>query len=228
MFKKIVASAIVLSSIVSYSVTNADTYKEISCSTDKVFSENSCDQCFEGWEKSENSTVGWLSDIWSNTTWVDSVMYPELQEADLPKMIGLNGSEWTEDKVQDKFWQFTDEVKALESKEHAGYLLKKDKSVEWIRSTEGSSYVLSKTSSTKGENVGLLVYTIKTNPVLENGEVSTDEKSHKECVLFKGWDKPTPPPEKPKELPKTWPEHFFILLIIAMLVAFGVLRFKKG
>ena len=50
MFKKIVASAIVLSSIVSYSVTNADTYKEISCSTDKVFSENSCDQCFEGWE----------------------------------------------------------------------------------------------------------------------------------------------------------------------------------
>ena len=53
MFKKIVASAIVLSSIVSYSVTNADTYKEISCSTDKVFSENSCDQCFEGWEKSE-------------------------------------------------------------------------------------------------------------------------------------------------------------------------------
>ena len=77
MFKKIVASAIVLSSIVSYSVTNADTYKEISCSTDKVFSENSCDQCFEGWEKSENSTVGWLSDIWSNTTWVDSVMYPK-------------------------------------------------------------------------------------------------------------------------------------------------------
>ena len=52
-------------------------------------------------------------------------MYPELQEAELPKMIGLNGSEWTEDKVQDKFWQFTDEVKALESKEHAGYLLKR-------------------------------------------------------------------------------------------------------
>jgi hypothetical protein len=49
MFRKVVASSVVLASLVSgVSNTFADTYEEISCSTDPVFAENSCNQCFNG------------------------------------------------------------------------------------------------------------------------------------------------------------------------------------
>lgn len=231
MLKKVAISSILLASLANVAYVNADNYEEISCSTDAVFSENSCNQCFDGWSKSIDSTVGGLSDIWRNQTWVSTVMFEELQE--MPVMKGLNGAEWTEDKVSDKFWELTPEVKALMDQKQQGYVLAAWKEVNWIKSTEGSSYVLTKNDAPKWQNNWLLVYSIKVNPILESWEVSTEDSVHKECVLFKSWDAPvseTPvtKTEKPKQLPKTWPEQFFLLLLLAMFLAFGILRFKKG
>lgn len=228
MFKKVLASSVLIASLVNASLVSADTYNEIACSTDKAFSENSCNQCFEGGSKSENSTVWGLSDLWVNDTWVDRVMYEELQ--DMPKMISLNpAASWLEDKKEDSFWKFTEDVKKLYNESHQGYILKSWQKVNWLESTEGSSFLLEKNTAANWENIGLLVYTIKTSPILENWEVWTDETAHKECVLFKSWDTPVPVKnEKPKTLPKTWPEQFFLLLLLAMFLAFGILRFKKG
>lgn len=229
MLKKVAVSSILLASLANVAYVNADTYEEISCSTDAVFSENSCNQCFDGGSKSIDSTAGGLSDIWRNQTGVSAVMFEELQE--MPVMKGLNGAEWSEDKVSDKFWELTPELKALMDQKQQGYVLPANQEVTWIKSTEGSSYVLTKNDAPKGQNNGLLVYSIKVNPILENGEVSTEDSVHKECVLFKSWDAPATPvnkTEKPKQLPKTWPEQFFLLLLLAMFLAFGILRFKKG
>lgn len=231
MFKKVVVSSILLASIANISMVSADQVKEISCSTDAVFSEYSCNQCFDWWEKWEGSTVGWLSDLWVNSTGVNQIMFKELnfEKWDLPKMISLNKSSWVEDKVADSFWKPTDDLEKTFDKEANGYLLKPGQSVNWIESTEWSSYVLEKNAAEKWANVGLLVYSISVNPVLENGEVSTDQETHKECVLYKSGNTPViPKTEKPKELPKTWPEQFFLLLLLAMFLAFGILRFKKG
>lgn len=227
MFKKIVACSVMLSCFAVNSVVNADTYTEISCNTDPVFAQNSCQQCFDGWVKWKDSTVGGLSDLWVNDAGIARVMYEDIQE--MPNMVALNGAEWSEDKVDDKFWKLTDEVKALFNKDHQWFLLDAWKSVNWIETTEWSSYLLAKNPAEKWANIWLLVYTITTNPILENWEVSTDTNVHKECVLFKSGDAPVVPTKgKPKELPKTWPEQFLLLLILAMFLAFGILRFKKS
>lgn len=226
MFKRVVASSVLLASLASISVVNADLYEEISCSTDAVFGENSCNQCFDGWVKAENSTVWGLSDLWINEAGVDRIAYKETQT--MPEMKSLNGAVWSEDKVADAFWKYTSDFDKLLDNEHQGYILKPGQQVTWIESTEGSSYVLSKNTAPKWENVGLLVYTLKSSPILENGELTTDEESHRECVLFKSGDTPAPVIDKPKQLPKTGPEQFFLLLLLAMFLAFGILRFKKS
>lgn len=232
MFKKVVATSVALASLLSVSVVSADKYEEIACSTDAIFSENSCNQCFDGWIKWEGDTAGQLVDLWVNNTGVDQVMYKELnfQKENLPKMISLNGASWVEDKVANDFWKPTDALNALFDSNSQGFLLKAGQSVNWIETTEGSSYHLEKNTADKWANIGLLVYSLNVSPVLETWELSTDTSTHKECVLFKSGAKsvtPTPK-QKPKELPKTWPEHFILLLLLAMFLAFGILRFKKG
>jgi len=49
--KKVLLSSIVLLALVT-STASAE-YKEVSCSTDSVFAENSCTQCFDGWTKND-------------------------------------------------------------------------------------------------------------------------------------------------------------------------------
>lgn len=227
MFKKAVMSSILLTSLFSSYIVNADTYQEVSCSTDSVFGQNGCKQCFDGWVKAKDSTVGGLSDDWINDTKLDKLMFEEIQT--MPEMRGLNGATWTEDKVADKFWEYTTDLKALYDEKQKGYVLKPGWKVTWLKSTEGSSYLLTNNPVEKWQNVGLLVYSIASAPILESGEVSTEESTHKECVLFKSGDAPVVPiKEKPKELPKTWPEQFILLLILAMFLAFGILRFKRS
>lgn len=232
MFRKVVASSVVLASLVSgASNTFADTYEEISCSTDPVFAENSCNQCFNGWEKAQNSTVGWLSDLWVNSTSAGQILFKEVNDingAGAPVMKALNGAVWNKDSAEDNFWRYTDAVEKLYDSKQEGYILKAGQKVDWIESTTGSSYELTNNPVAAGQNNGLLIYSLIVNPILENGEVATDTETHKECVLFKSADKPVTPVNKPKELPKTWPEQFFLLLLIAMFLAFGVLRFKNS
>lgn len=230
MLKKVVASSILMASLVSANYVNADTYEEISCSTDAVFAENSCNQCFDWWVKSENSPIGWFNDIWKNETGLPVFLFAELNE-DPISMKGLNWAEWEENKIADKLWELTPDLKKLRDDKDLGYVLPAGQQVNWLQATEGSSYLLKKNPVEKWQNNGLLVYTIKVNPILENGETQTNDVEHRECVLFKSWDAPVTPPtpnEKPKKLPKTWPGQFFLLLLLAMFLAFGILRFKKG
>jgi hypothetical protein len=81
----------------------------------------------------------------------------------------------------------------------------------------------------------MLIYSIVSHNILEDGEVSMDDSSeHLECVLFKSWEQVEEEPEQevvvpetPQELPPTWPSDYLLLLAFAMLFSFWILWFRK-
>lgn len=201
--------------------------KEIECSIDPVFAENSCNQCFDWGVKGEGAFIGLLSDEWINESENNKILYTEQQEN--PELINLStwDVEWTQDPSSEDFWEYTDDFKALLDDEQAGYVISPKSSVSWIQSKLGYAYKLERNDANENENIGLLVYPLLAHTVLEDGEITMDNSVHKECVLYKSWNAGEEP-ETPTELPETGPAEFFLLFILAMVLAFGVLRFRNS
>jgi hypothetical protein len=75
--------------------------------------------------------------------------------------------------------------------------------------------------------------------ILESGEIAMNDVSHKECVLYKAWqtvvtpvveepvveEVPEPQPEEMTQV-QTWPELYFLVLMMSFLLAFGVMNRK--
>ena len=216
-------------------------YDEVSCSTQGVFSENSCDQCFDGGTVWIGQNIGLLTDDWINDSGVKKIMYKEEQE--MPQMMNLGGSSWSQTPSSDDFWEYTTELNALYSETEDGYVLDNGDSAVWLKSKLGYAYTLDSTSAAGGENVGLLVYTLATHDILEDGDITVDSDEHRECVAFtSGAAAPAPttidktPTETvtvpgkvvtvPKELPETGAEHI-ILLLAALILGFGFFFLKQ-
>ena len=213
----------------------------VSCDSDPVFSENSCNQCFNGGTAAEGDNKGFLTDIWKNNSDASQVVYKEEQV--MPKMIPLSGASWTEIKASDSvdFWQYTPEFEALYSDSDEGYVLEAGKSVTWIESTLGSAYQLTSSSATAGQNVGIIAYDIGVHNILAGGEPAIETDTYRECVLIKSWvstpavtpsepwvSAPSTPaaPGEPTTLPETGPEHIFLALA-ALLLGFGFFYFQR-
>ncbi|NVP17780.1 hypothetical protein HUU51_03615 [Candidatus Gracilibacteria bacterium] len=227
MVKKLLASSVAIALISSISTVSAAT-TEIECSTDSVFAEYSCNQCFDGGEKSTGSFIGLLTDIWSNNSANDKIMYKEQQE--MPEMVNLNTSkvEWSQTPDSKDFWEYTPEFEALFSTEQDGYVLKAGQSVTWLKSKLSYAFKLDRNDAVKGENIGLLVYPVLSHTLLDNGELGMSNTPHNECVLFKSAAGQSPVVETPKTLPQTGPAEFFLLMILAMILGFGIVRFKNS
>lgn len=227
MSKKLLVSSMVAVSLLGFNSVNAG-YEEIECSTDSVFSEYSCSQCFNWGEKGQDSYIGLLEDLWKNNSWLDQLMYKELQS--FPEMVNLNTSkvEWKQTPSAEGFWEYTEELNSLHDSDKAGYVLKAWKEVVWVKSKLGSAYHLAKNEAAKWENIWMIVFPITSYNIMKDWEVSSDSEVHKECVLIKSGNKKEVVKEKPKTLPKTGPEQFLLLLVLAMVLAFGVLRFRKS
>lgn len=213
--KKLLLSSLVSSLVIVSGVSAA--YDEVACSTDAVFGANSCDQCFTWGEKWMWANIGLMSDKWVNTSDMSQLLFKD--EQDDPEMLPLNGAVWNQVPRAEGFWEFTENMEALKDDVEWGYVLWAKESVDWIQSSLGSAYNLVENTAPKGSNIGLLVYPIVTHLMLDNDELS-DGQTYKECVLFTSAS-----PTKP-ELPQTWPESI-LLLIIAMLLGFGLLKITK-
>lgn len=202
-------------------------YEEVECSTDAVFNENSCNQCFKWWSKVQWDNLGLLSDVWSNVTDVSKILYKE-EQVD-PKMINLdsNNVNWIQSPKSDGFWKYTDEFNALYSDVEEGYVLPAGKSVTWIKTALSSVFKLDKNTAAKWSNIWLLVYPISTHNILKDGEITIDNSEHNECVLFTSGDASKElVPVTPKKLPQTGPAEYTLLLILSMILGFGILKFK--
>ncbi len=204
-------------------------YEELDCSSDPVFSENSCNQCFNWWAKMQGDHLGLLSDLWINATDVSKILYKE-EQVD-PTMIALDSENvsWTMTPNEEWFWQYTEEFNALYSEEEEWYVLESWKSVNWIKSSLSSAFKLEKNTAKAGANIGLLVYPISTHNILADWEITIDNAEHRECVLFKSaesanWVVETE--EKPQSLPQTWPAEYIVLAFIAMVFWFIILQFR--
>ena len=215
--KKVLLSTIALLAITGVSSTSA-AYSEVSCGSDEVFAAYSCIQCFDWWEKAENTNLGLLTDVWSNTTSKDMYMLKAENElTDSVRMFSLNDAAWSYEPSQDGFWEYTENLETINNDE-GFYTLESWESVDWIQSKMGYSIKLNKSSS-EGENIGLLKYTLNVH-LDEGGFPATDTTSHTECVLFKSaWGETPVTPEEPKELPKTGPQEVLLLLLSLLLAA---------
>jgi hypothetical protein len=221
MVKKLLVSV----SLFVMTVPSFAAYSEIDCSTDPVFSENSCNQCFDWWAKAQWDNLGLLSDLWSNTTDVQKIVYKE-EQVD-PEMVSLDSSNvsWVQIPGSDGFWEYTDEFNALYSDVEEWYVLDAWKSVNWLKSKLSYAYKLEKNTAPEWSNIGLLIYPITTHNILEDGEITIDNTEHNECVLFKSWE-PTKEVIVTKKLPETGPAEFMLLIIVAMILGFGILKFR--
>ena len=221
--RKVLLSSIIALALVS---TASAGYSEVSCSTDSVFTENSCTQCFDGGVKAKWANLSLLTDIWSNDT--SKVMYMlkwENSLSDSVRMLSLNGAAWSYEPTKGNFWEYTEGLEKL-SHDEGFYTLNAWKSVDWIQSKFWYSIKLNK-SPTKGQNSWLLKYTLNVH-VDDNGTPAEATVSHSECVLFKSAaasvtpektpKKGTSKKETPKKLPQTWPQEV-LLLLLALLLA---------
>ncbi len=217
-------------SLLTIATPSFSAYEEIECSTNPVFSENSCNQCFDWGSRMQGDNLGLLTDLWVNPTNIDKILYKEEQQD--PYMVNLNKEnvKWIQTPSSDKFWEYTDEFNSLYSEDDFGYILKSWKSVTWLKSSLSSAYNLEKNTAKSGENIGMLIYPIISHNILADGEVSmNDSNKHLECVLFKSWEaakESVVPPAEVKVLPKTWPGEFMILLIISIILGFSILKFR--
>lgn len=225
MFKKLLVTV----SLLVVATPSFAAYEEIECSTDPVFSENSCNQCFKWWAKVEWNNLWLLSDLWMNVTDVSKILYKE-EQID-PEMINLdsNNVNWIQSPNADEFWTYTDEFNALYSDLEEGYVLPAWESVTWIKTALSSVFTLEKNTAPKWSNIWLLVYPISTHNILEDGEITIDNSEHKECVLFKSGEASAEVvPVTPKKLPQTGPAEYILLLILSMILGFGILKFKAN
>lgn len=221
MFKKI----LVISSLALIASPSFAAYEEIECSVDTVFTENSCNQCFDWGKKVQWDNLGLLSDLWSNVSDVAKILYKE-EQVD-PEMINLDSTNvsWSQTTTEG-FWEYTDEFNALYSDTEEWYVLNAWNNVTWIKSWLASAYTLDKNTAPDDSNIGLLVYPISTHNILADGEITIDNTEHKECVLFKSGEASEVVVEEPKKLPETGPAEYMLLAILAMILGFGFLQFK--
>jgi len=218
---------LVLISLLAIATPSFAAYEEIECSTDTVFSENSCNQCFDWGTKVQWGYLGLLSDLWMNVTDIQKIVYTE-EQVD-PEMINLDSSNvsWTQTPSSENFWEYTDEFEALYSETEEGYILDAGESVNWIKSAWSNAYQLAKNTASEWSNIGLLVYPISTHNILEDGEITINNSEHRECVLFKSWEASEEEvPEEPKKLPETGPAEFILLLVAAMLLGLWIMKFR--
>jgi len=235
-----IRSILTVVSVVALSILSANAYTEVKCSSDAIFAANSCsntDQCFTDRSRWEGSHLGELKDEWINASTADKLLFKEQQT--MPKMVNLAPSlvQWKQDPSKVAFWEYTPELNKLFNSEEEGYILPKWKKVTWIKSKKGFTYTLVKNKAEEGKNIGLLKYVIITHNILDNGTIDSNNSEHKECILFKSWKnvpevkEKEPETIKPKsgveQLPNTGPEDYILLMLLAMILGFGIIKITK-
>ncbi|MCP4523362.1 MAG: hypothetical protein GY828_04020 [Candidatus Gracilibacteria bacterium] len=206
-------------------VTPVYGYESLECSSDPVFSKNSCNQCFKGNKQSEGETLGFLFDDWINDTSNNMLLYKEIQEE--PRFVNLypEKAEWSQVPSSQNFWEYTSEFENIYSDSEEGYVLEPGKKVTWIKSKLGYGYNLVKNKVPLDQNLALLIFPITAHVILDDGSVSDENGEHNECVLYTSGEDIAPDPRE--RLPDAGPTEFGLLALLAMIFSFVLVRMKR-
>ena len=204
-------------------------YTEVQCNSDPIFAQNTCNQCFNWWEKWQWEAFGFITDVFINKTTNSKLLYKE--EQTMPSMINLwwDKTTWSQTPSADNFWKYSKDFETMYSSGQEAYVIWAWKQVSRIESTTWYAFKLDKNTVARGQNIGLLIFSVISHD-LTNNEVSIDTAEHKECVLFKSWVPSQTPVitinEPVKRLPQTWPEHI-LLVLIALLLGLWLFGLKR-
>lgn len=219
-------------------------YTSVECSTLTAFSENSCNQCFDGGTVKSGQILTGLFDTWSNNNATPQVMYKD--EQTMPTMVNLGGAntEWTSKPTDnEKVWQYTTEVvwsSAGSGSTKQSFLIMPGDKVKFIEADLGAGYNLVKTDKKVGDALGMVKFPINYRNVSDTG-TEGEKQTHYECVVYKAAavtpaavtptpeptettptvDAPAPAPEQMTQ-PKTGVESLF-LIAAAFFIAFGLM-----
>ena len=213
----IIASILTWSLLLSTGVANA--YDEINCSTDSIFVQNNCDQCFDwGSVKVWNTKID-FSDEYKNPSWNSKILYDVELKGKFPFIVNLwwSASEWQTIPWEEGFWTLTDSLKNLEVSGYwqTAYEIPANSRVTRIKSNTWYWYRLVKNTVASWKNVWMIVFPVVSHDVID-WVVSSQAVEHRECVLFKSdW-----PGEVETTVPPTWPEHILLLWIALFLAIF--------
>lgn len=214
-----------------FMVWTVSAFDEIDCSTDPVFEANTCGQCFNWGTKVAWDYIGLLKDDWVNSSNSSRILYKEEQK--MPNLVNLDstGAIWSQTPWTDGFWEYSKDFDALYSDVEEWYILPTQGRVTWLESKLGYAYKLDQNTAPENTNIGLLLYYISSHNILADWTPSIDDEEHIECVLFKSawkWE-PTPVVKEPvvKKLPDTGPAEYILLLILAMLLGFTIVKIKS-
>ena len=204
----------------------------VDCSSDPVFAANSCNQCFvETKAVKQGDNIALLKDAWVNNTNSKLLMLKNEQTDPVFKSLAWDKFQVSKKTMGGKFWETPSALKAIYDNDLEGYLLEPGKSVDWIKLVRWASYKVEKNDVAKGQNAGLLVYTISAHAI--NGDnIDENATRHRECVLYKSASV-APQPKQNNVTVKvknnishatkqtTGPEmYILVLLAILMWVAF--------
>lgn len=207
-------------------------YKEVACSSDVVFSQNSCNQCFIGSTVKVGEKKTDLFDNWRNNT-TDVVYTAVKSEQKTPELVSF-GSKWVPSNADEsKMWIFHTDVSESFFPGANGweeFALNPGQEVRFYQTSLGAGYTLESTTKNNGEVVGMLKFPVVYYTQNISGEDrSTSPETHYECVSYslEKEEAPAPTPNKPTtpEVTKTetGPAQTLVLIVAAFFIAFGLM-----
>jgi|GEM_PF-894957 len=206
-------------------------YKTVSCTSNSVFSANSCDQCFDGGSVKVGERLTGLFDNWTNNTSNVYIAYKEEQKT--PTLVKFSNSSWSSSPSDEsKMWRYGTDIIWISSGTggKTQYILPANQKVKFLESELGAGYTLEKTTAKNGEAVGLVkfpvVYHTIDNATASEGPAMT----HYECALYNlsapvtstGTTATGTTVPKTVTETKTGPETL-LLMIAAFFIAFGMM-----
>lgn len=216
---------------VSATSTSLGEYTSVSCDSNAVFSQNSCDQCFVGSAVKKGDKLTGLFDNWENTTSGILVSYRDEQKN--PDMVSVGGSTWTSTPDdQTAIWKYSSDVLWTPSNGRDSYMLTAGQKIKFFESDMGAGYTLASTAVNNGDVVGLLRFPLVYRALDTNTANEGDAETHYECVTYTldapavTPTEPTPTqPSTPVEATQTQtgPAETLLLIIAAFFIAFGLM-----
>lgn len=218
-------------SAVSAQSTSLGEYAEVSCDSNAVFSQYSCQQCFTGRAVKAGERLTGLYDNWHNTSSNAMIAYKDEQKA--PKMHAIGDTTWVSTPSDEsQVWKHASDVAWTPAKDRQSFLLVANQKIRFYEADLGAGYTLEKTSQKNGDVVGLIQYPIMYHTIDMTSGKESDIVTHNECMAFTlskeetpttPSEPSTPPPPPGATQTETGPAQTLLLIVAAFFIAFGLM-----
>ncbi|EKD66167.1 MAG: hypothetical protein ACD_49C00060G0009 [uncultured bacterium (gcode 4)] len=204
-------------------------YEKVACDKE-FFIQNTCSECFAGWNKNIWEKITSLNDSWTNPNTTEQIIYSD--EQTFPELVNLWGdtTKWlTSPEDNTKFWKISQEIIWNDSKTGSGrqeFLLEWGKTVNLYESDLWATYTVDSTDKKEWEAIGLLKFPLAYHNIDATWK-EWEKMNHTECVAYYAGT-PVVAPVAPAEVTKvkTWPQSL-ILILMALILSFFFLRLRK-